>query len=64
MKVFEEKAREIYRCISPYQTRGIVNPTTGSPDPHSAVRLRHADSAKAQHLIIEELKSITDWIVE
>lgn len=58
MKVFEEKAREIFRYICPYKARGIIDPTTGKSDPKSAVRLRYADFAKAQDLIINELKSI------
>ena len=59
MKLFETKAREIFRYVCPYQARGIVNPTTDRADPQSAMRMRYAAFAEAQNLIIEELRSIT-----
>jgi hypothetical protein len=59
MKEFETKAREIFSYLSPYRERGIVDPSTGRIDPQWAMRMRYADFAEAQKLMVEELKSIT-----
>jgi hypothetical protein len=59
MNLFEWKAREIFRHVCPFRERGIVDPSTGRPDPQLEVRMRYAGFAEAQKLIIEELKIIT-----
>jgi hypothetical protein len=59
MTLFEKRARDIFRNLNPYQTRGIIDPTTGRADRESSLRLRNAAFASAQKLIISELQSIT-----
>ena len=58
MKSFEAKTRAIFRRTCPYRERGIVDPAIGKADPQSVLRMRYADFAGAQKLIIEELQAI------
>jgi len=59
MRDFEEKAREIFRELCPYRVRGIIDPATGRADEQSSLRMRNADFATAQKLIVNELQSLT-----
>lgn len=59
MTLFEKRARDIFRNLSPSQARGIIDPATGRVNPESFLRLRNSAFADAQKLIITELQSIT-----